>query len=122
MTDEPKKDEPAMVQATVGPYAGQRLTMSRADADAAIADKWAIDPFAPPKTPEQQKEAEDMKPPTEKEAAEIKAKAEKAARKLRGEPEPDESDKDKSKAAATRDMAADRPAPYATRSSPPAKK
>ena len=35
------------IEATVGPYRGQRLTVSAADADAAIADKWAIDPFAP---------------------------------------------------------------------------
>jgi hypothetical protein len=107
MTDAPKKtDEPAVVHAVAGPYAGQRLTMPKADADAAIADKWATDPNAPPPK-EGEKEA---KPMTEEEHAEIKAKAEKAARKLRGEPEPDaKPTDDKAQPSATRDLGAEKP-------------
>jgi hypothetical protein len=75
MTDK-KTDEPAVVQVIAGPYAGQRLTMPKADADAAVAEKWAIDPSAPPPKEEEEKEA---KPMTQEERAEIKAIAEKAA-------------------------------------------
>lgn len=124
MSDEKTSDEPAAVQVVAGPYAGQRLTMSRADADAAIAEKWAVDPSAlPPK--------EEAKPMTEEERAEIKAKAEKAARKLRGEPEPEEPAKEAAKPdepakpavdpqptrqeTATRDLGADKPPKYQTR-------
>jgi hypothetical protein len=106
MTDAPKKtDEPAVIQVTVGPYAGQRLTMSKAEAEAAVAEKWAIDPNAPvdPKA-----SAEPPKALTEEECAQIKAKAEAAARKLRGEPE----------LAVTRDMTAEHPAPYSTKTAP----
>jgi hypothetical protein len=39
------------IEATLGPYRGQRLTMSDADAGAAIAANWAIDPFVPPPEP-----------------------------------------------------------------------
>jgi hypothetical protein len=132
MSDESKKtpDEPAAIQVTVGPYAGQRLTMSRADADAAIAEKWAVDPFAPPPTKEEEeKQAKEAKPMmTEEERAEITAKAEKAARKLRGEPEPEEPAKEAAKPepskephpspppVVTRDLGADKPATrYPTR-------
>lgn len=34
-----------MMQAIIGPYRGSRLTMTAADADAAMNDHWAIDPF-----------------------------------------------------------------------------
>jgi hypothetical protein len=119
MTDEPKKtDEPAVVHVVAGPYAGQRLTMSKADADAAIADKWATDPNAPPPK-DGEKEA---KPMTEEEHAEVKAKAEKAARKLRGEPEPDAKPTDdkaqsppRQEPATQRDLGADKPPSYPTR-------
>jgi hypothetical protein len=118
-SDAPKKiDEPAVVQAIAGPYAGQRLTMSKADADAAVADKWAVDPSAPPP---KEGEAKEAKPLTDDERAEIKAKAEKAARKLRGEPEPEESAKPAVEAqphreTATRDLGADKPSSgYPTR-------
>jgi hypothetical protein len=106
MTDAPKAtDEPAVIQVTAGPYAGQRLTMSKAEAEAAIAEKWAIDPNAPidPKAA-----TEPPKDLTDEERAEIKAKAETAARKLRGEPDQ----------AVTREMAAEHPAPYSTKSAP----
>lgn len=132
MSDEKTSDEPAAVQAVVGPYAGQRLTMSRADADAAIADKWAVDAFAPPRSKEEEeKEVKEAKLLTEEQRALIKAAAEKAARKLRGEPEPDEPAKEAAKPepdkpaveaqpprqeTATRDLGADKPATrYPTR-------
>jgi hypothetical protein len=134
MSDEQKKtpDEPAAIQVTVGPYAGQRLTMSAADAATAIAEKWAVDPFTPPPTKEEEeKQAKEAKPMTEEERAEIKAKAEKAARKLRGEPEPEEPAKEAAKPepakepqpsppprqeTVTRDLGADKPASrYPTR-------
>jgi hypothetical protein len=140
MSDEQKKnpDEPAVIHAVVGPYAGQRLTMSAADAAAAIAEKWAVDPFAPPLSKEEEeKQAKEAKPMTEEERAEIQAKAEKAARKLRGEPEPEEPAKEAAatpeppkpppppppeppppprQETATRDLSADKPATrYPTR-------
>jgi hypothetical protein len=122
-SDAPKKtDEPAVVQAIAGPYAGQRLTMSKADADAAVADKWAVDPSAPPRSrEEEEKAAKEAKPLTEEERAEIKAKAEKAARKLRGEPEPEEPAKPAVEAqphretTTQRDLGADKPSGYPTR-------
>jgi hypothetical protein len=40
-------DETTEVQVILGPYRDSRLTMSTADATAAINDHWAIDPFAP---------------------------------------------------------------------------
>jgi hypothetical protein len=42
MTDETKE-----VQVILGPYRDSRLTMSTADAEAAINAHWAVDPFAP---------------------------------------------------------------------------
>jgi len=42
MTDETKE-----VEALMGPYRGQRLTMPAAEAENAINDHWAIDPYAP---------------------------------------------------------------------------
>src|SRR5262245_13785830 len=39
------------VEAILGPYRGQRLTMLDADADAAVNDHWARDPYAPPEDP-----------------------------------------------------------------------
>lgn len=40
-------DETKEIEAICGPYRGQRLTVTAADAAAAIAANWAIDPFAP---------------------------------------------------------------------------
>jgi hypothetical protein len=40
-------DETREVQVILGPYRDSRLTMSAADATAAINDHWAVDPFAP---------------------------------------------------------------------------
>lgn len=46
-------DETREVEAILGPYRGQRLTMTTADADTAINDHWARDPFSedPPHDP-----------------------------------------------------------------------
>lgn len=41
------EEETKEVQVLCGPYRDSRLTMSAADATAAINDHWAIDPFAP---------------------------------------------------------------------------
>jgi hypothetical protein len=40
-------EETTEVQVILGPYRDNRLTMSTADATAAINDHWAVDPFAP---------------------------------------------------------------------------
>lgn len=83
-------DETKRVQATHGPYAGSQIDLESSDAEAAIADGWAIDPFAtvdPKAEPKEwSQEAHDT----------ATAAAAKAARKLRGEPEPDNpGEKDK---------------------------
>jgi hypothetical protein len=41
-------DEYKQVEAIMGPYRGHRLTMTAADADAAVNAHWARDPFAEP--------------------------------------------------------------------------
>lgn len=74
-----------LVEATAGPYRGQRLTLPIADADQAVKDGWAKDPFAAPPTDEELAEA---KLPTEEERLKVEEAAAKAARKLRGEEEP----------------------------------
>jgi hypothetical protein len=90
-----------LIEATAGPYAGQRLTVPAADAKQAIADGWARDPFAT--------ELEEPKEMTEEKRAKVAEAADKAARKLRGE---DDADKKKS-------MEADKPEGYTTRSTAP---
>ena len=40
-------EETTDVQVILGPYIGNRLTMSTADATSAINNHWATDPFAP---------------------------------------------------------------------------
>lgn len=87
---------PQMIEAIAGPYAGQRLQMEPADAAKAIADGWAVDPFAPPPTEE---ELAKRKEPTEEDRLKSTEAADKAARKLRGEDEP-ENDKGQAEAAA----------------------
>jgi len=80
-----KTAETKRVEALFGPFAGSQMDIATADADAAIADGWARDPFAPPPDPnEPQKEfsAEDH--------AKVIEAAEKAARKIRGEDQEDE--------------------------------
>ena len=98
-------DEPVVIEATAGPYAGQRLTVPAADAKQAIADGWARDPFAT--------EPEEPKDMTDDDRAKVAEAADKAAKKLRGE---DDNDKKKS-------MEADKPAEgYTTRSTAPKSK
>jgi hypothetical protein len=99
-------DESRQIEATLGPYRGQRLTVPTADADRAIADGWATDPFAPPVEPKEQ---------TEEERASAIEAAEKAARKLRGEEEGEAKPKAKGPKSETRAMEADAGEPYATR-------
>jgi hypothetical protein len=40
-------DETRQIQVLLGPYRDHRLTVSSADADAAINNHWAVDPFQP---------------------------------------------------------------------------
>lgn len=106
-------DETKVIEAIAGPYAGQRLTVPAADADAAIKDGWARDPFAPvdpdAEPPELDQEAHDK----------MLTAAQKAARKLRGEEEPDAGKKAKE----AKSLEADNPgATYETRSTAPSPK
>jgi hypothetical protein len=80
-----ENNEPKIIYCTLGPYAGQRLTVSAADAKQAIADGWAVDPDAPV-ADEPPKE---VTPDDHNKALEA---AEKAANKLRGEPEDETRD------------------------------
>jgi hypothetical protein len=75
-------EESKLVEATAGPYKGQRITLPTADADAAMAAGWAVDPFAPPPNAE---ELANRKPPTEEELARANEAAQTMARKLRGD-------------------------------------
>lgn len=72
-------DETVVVHVTHGSYAGQRLTLSKHDADAAISDGWAIDPFKPVEPDKEPKQL------SEEERAHVLEKAEHAVAKLRGE-------------------------------------
>jgi hypothetical protein len=100
-------DEPVVIEATAGPYAGQRLTVAAAEAKKAIADGWAKDPFAEPA------EAKEL---TDEERFKVLEAANKGASRLRGE---EETDADK-KAKETKNLEADKPAAnYETRSTPP---
>jgi hypothetical protein len=93
-------DEPTMVHATHGPYAGQRLTMKKADAASAIADGWAIDPFKQP--PDEPREI------TAEERQKILERAHQAAAVLRGEHNEEKHDEH-------RDMSAEHGGDYKTR-------
>lgn len=102
--------EDVMIEATHGPYAGKRLSVSEADAKAAIKDGWAKDPYAPAPEPT---EATEVKEVSAEDRQKIIDAANKAAAKLRGETtEEDESDGKKSRA-----MEAEDPADYQTKSS-----
>lgn len=118
MTDD---TETTMVEATAGPYAGKRLSMSKADAAAAIADGWAFDPFKTMTDEEREAAAKKASELTEEQRAAIEDKAEAAARKLRGED--DKADKPADKPSTkTRDMEADRGGDYETRAPAPKRK
>ena len=73
-------DETKRIEALYGPYRGQHLDLPAADADQAIKDGWARDPYAEPSA-----EVQALDPEKQEKAT---AAAEKAARKLRGEDEP----------------------------------
>lgn len=102
---------------SAGPYAGQRMTVDAGEADRAISEGWAADPFAEKGPDDQRKEH------TAEEAAEMANKAEAAAKRWRGE---DDKAKDKPKASAkpeapvARDMAAGPGHSYETREEPKA--
>ena len=99
-------EDVVVIEATHGPYAGKRLTVSEADAKAAIKDGWAVDPFA-----EKPTEPVEVKEVSDEDRQKIIEAANKAAAKLRGETT-DDSDGKK-----TRAMEAEDPAEYQTKSS-----
>lgn len=103
-------NEQKQVEVTIGDYAGRRLTMPAADADAAVAEGWAIDPHGPPLDPN----AEPKPAPTEEERDDMLKKADRAIRKLRGE-EVEEGEASEE----TRDMSADEGGEYQTRRAGP---
>lgn len=84
MSDKSDSSESKQVLVTHGAYAGQRLTMPAGDADSAVRDGWAVDPFAAPLSDEER-----AKRPleTDEERAKRAEAADKAGRKLRGEDE-----------------------------------
>lgn len=89
MTKEKPEDaaaETKRIEALFGPYAGGHIDLPTADANQAIADGWARDPYAEPDP--------DAKPIewTDELHASVNAAAAKAARKIRGEPEPEGED------------------------------
>ena len=110
MTDETTQQ----VQVTHGPYAGQRLTMSKTDAAGAISEGWAVDPFKPTDPDEEPKQL------TDEERLEIVKKAEHAAKALRGEKDDDEPEEKHGKAhkPVERDMKPAAGDEYETRSAP----
>jgi hypothetical protein len=93
--------EDVMIEATHGPYAGQRLKVSEADAKSAIKDGWAKDPFA-----EQPTEPAEVKEVSSEDRQKILEAAHNAAAKLRGETEGDKK---------TRAMEAESSAEYQTK-------
>jgi hypothetical protein len=114
MANETETSETKRVEAIAGPWAGRQIDLPSADADQAIADGWARDPFAPPADPNAEPEEFDQEKHDTMTAA-----AEKAARKIRGEKEPDEAGEKIDKANETRSLEADKPATtagYQTRS------
>jgi hypothetical protein len=48
---EQQQPETKQVMVLIGPYRDHRLTMSAADAESAINNHWAVDPFPPPEPP-----------------------------------------------------------------------
>lgn len=76
-----KSSEMKRIEALYGPYAGTQIDIPTADADAAIADGWARDPFA---TPDPNAEPKEWSQEAHDKAM---IAAEKAARKFRGEEE-----------------------------------
>jgi hypothetical protein len=103
-------DETVTIEATAGPYAGQRLTVAAAEAKKAISEGWAKDPFAEPA---------EVKELTDEERFKVLEAANKGASRLRGEEDADNGKKAKE----DRSLEADKPAAtYETRSTPPKSK
>lgn len=101
--------ETKRIQPTHGVYANTHIDIPTADAEAAIADGWAIDPYAEvdpnPRAEPKEFSAEDH--------ANATAAADRYTRKLRGEPEPDEAKPAKKAEAKSSDASGD--AGYQTR-------
>lgn len=110
-------DETKVIDVMIGPYRGQRLTVSAADADSAVNSHWATDANAGPPNPD-----EEPHPPlsAEERTAALDAATEWAHKTwatAQGiEPPPPEVPEAKTE---SRDLAADDPARYATRSAKP---
>ena len=112
-------DETRQIQVTLGPYRDHRLTVSAADADAAINAHWAVDPFyvAPPDE-EPHPPLTDEERTAALEAATTWAQAQWDAAQAIGQPK--ESKPAGRAGPAERDMKPeDRPGGYSTRDTPP---
>lgn len=96
--------ETKRIEATHGPYAGAQIDVPTADADSAIADGWAFDPYAEV-DPNPNAEPKEI---TADDNARALAAAETAARKFRGEAEPPKPAPARSAKAAPASDAADR--------------
>ncbi len=94
-------DETKRIEAIYGPHAGRFIDVPTADAEAAISDGWARDPYAPVDPDAKPKEIDQAK------ATEA---AHKAARKFSGEDEPAADTVD-----ATKTIKPAEPATYRTR-------
>ena len=109
-------DETKVIDVIMGPYRGHRLTVPAADADSAVNNHWATDADAPP--PDADHEPHPPLSDEERQAALDAAHewANKTWATAQGiEPPPPEVPEAKTE---SRDMAADDPARYATRSPP----
>ena len=111
-------DETKVIDVIMGPYRGTRLTVSAADADAAVNNHWATDANAPPPAPDHEPH-----PPLSDEeraaaltAAEAWAKQTWATAQGVEPPPPPEGEGGTPLA---RDMEGDEPGKYTTRSTRP---
>lgn len=84
-------DETKRIEGLHGPYAGKHIDLPSADADAAISEGWARDPYAAidPSKPQPEFNAEKYDA--------MLVNAEKAARKIRGEDDKKAEDRGKTK-------------------------
>ena len=112
-----EKDATKQIEAIIGPYRGQRLSVTAADFDAAIAAHWAIDPFA------EREDPDDPHPPlTEAERTAALEAANTWAQAQTGDvPEPPIEPPPPEGGATRRSMTPDEsPGGYQTRQAPPA--
>jgi hypothetical protein len=103
-------DEHKEVEAILGPYRGQRLTMTAADATAAINAHWARDPFT---TEEPHDPLSEEERTAALDAANAWYDAQQAA--ASGEAPPPEPPPEGGEAQSKRAMAAEKPGAYTTR-------